>query len=64
VIHLFVQLECVRREVAWRKHQYPRLIAEHRMTVKKAAHEIEAMEAVRATLEALVGQLEGRKAAE
>ena len=47
------QIDCVRREIAMRKSVYPRWIEAGKMTGAKAAHEIEAMQAVLATLESL-----------
>jgi hypothetical protein len=48
------QLKCVRREIAMRMRVYPRWVTDRRMTQQKADYEIEAMQAVAATLEHLV----------
>lgn len=47
------QVECVQRELRYRAHVYPRLIAKGRLTPAKAKAETEAMEAVLATLQSI-----------
>jgi hypothetical protein len=47
------QIECVKREIAYRRRLYPDLVGRGAMSVNKARHEINCMEAVLATLEAL-----------
>jgi hypothetical protein len=48
------QIACVRRELALRRNVYPKFILQGRMTPDKAVDEIDAMEAVLRTLEALI----------
>jgi len=43
----------VKREIALRKRVYGRWVVEKRMSEEKAAHEIEAMEGVLATLQSV-----------
>ena len=43
-------VKCAEREVRYRKHVYPRLIKNGRITHRKAAAEIENMEAILALL--------------
>lgn len=45
------QIQCVRREIGMRERVYPSRIANGKMTAATAAHEIETMEHVLATLE-------------
>lgn len=45
------QLACAKRELALRHNVYPKWIANRRMTQDKAAHEIDCMEAIVATLQ-------------
>lgn len=45
------QVACVRREISMRERVYPRWVADHRMTQRKADEELAAMRAVLATLE-------------
>lgn len=47
------QIACVEREIAQRKHVYPRLIAAGKLTQKKADHELACMQAVLETLKGL-----------
>lgn len=49
------QLECVTREIGYRKRVYPRWVADGKMQQKKADHELKAMEAVQKTLLGLMG---------
>jgi hypothetical protein len=44
------QIECVERELRYRRHVYPRRVAAKRMTQANADREVEKMEAVLATL--------------
>lgn len=44
------QIACVKREIAMRRHVYPRWVEQQRMTQAKADAEIAAMEAVLDTL--------------
>ncbi len=48
------QLSCVRRELALRKAAYPKWVASKRMGASVAEHEINCMQAVHATLTALI----------
>lgn len=48
------QHACVQREIAMRKRVYPRWVASGKMTKPKADHEIATMEAVLATIEAVM----------
>jgi hypothetical protein len=52
-ITLVDQIRCVRREVAMRTSYYPNLIRSGRLRESQAEHELQAMEAVLATLEEL-----------
>ena len=56
VIPLAAQIQCVAREVALRKRCYPRWVAQKRLTEAQAQKEIERMEAVLHTLQALAGR--------
>lgn len=47
------QVACVQREISMRERVYPRWVADHRMTQKKADEELAAMRAVLLTLESL-----------
>jgi hypothetical protein len=47
------QIECVERELRYRRHVYPRRVAAKRMTQVSADRELERMEAVLATLKRL-----------
>lgn len=47
------QIQCVEREVRYRRHVYPRLIEKGRLTKAKAEREIEIMQSV---LDKLKGQ--------
>lgn len=47
------QIDCVRREINMRHRVYPRWVEIGRITQAHADHQIAAMEAVLATLEAL-----------
>jgi hypothetical protein len=53
MISLNQQIESVKREIALRKRVYPAWVTQKRMKQANATFEIEAMEAVLATLEAL-----------
>lgn len=46
------QIRCVEREIRMRKRVYPSWVERGRMTQAKAEEELEAMEAVLATLQA------------
>ncbi len=48
------QIKCVERELAFRRRVYARRVAEDKMTQPKAADEIACMEAVLATLKAVM----------
>jgi hypothetical protein len=54
VISLQRQLQAVRREIRLRQQAYPRLIAVHRMSPKRANEELAAMRAVEQTLLELI----------
>lgn len=56
VVPLNLQIKCVAREVAMRKNYYPKAIAKGRMKEEEAQREIERMEAVLHTLQALAGR--------
>jgi hypothetical protein len=45
------QVACIRREIRFREHVYPRRVAAGRMSQPDARREIERMKAVLATLE-------------
>jgi hypothetical protein len=47
------QIACIKRELGYREHVYPRRIAAGRMSTQDARREIERMKAVLATLEEL-----------
>jgi hypothetical protein len=49
------QIQAVEREIRLRKQLYPQRVAVRRMSAKKAAEELAAMEAVAATLRDLIG---------
>ena len=51
MIDLEHQIKCVDRELKQRARVYPRLVAKGSMTQQQAEYEVEAMKAVRATLE-------------
>lgn len=57
-IGLDEQIKCVRREIAMRKHVYPRRVEQSKMTQQAANRELETMEAVLATL--LAEEAKGR----
>ena len=57
-IPLQEQIACIRREHALRTRVYPNLVATKRMTQAWADYQIEAMQAVLATLEQLQGSHE------
>lgn len=42
------KLDCVQREIGKRKHVYPRLVSEGKLSQAKASREIAAMEAIAA----------------
>lgn len=46
------QIACVEREIAMRERVYPRWVADHKMTQKKADQELAAMRAVLETVKA------------
>lgn len=46
------QIQCIQRELSFRRRVYPRWVAEGKMTQAKADEEIAVMEAVIQTLEA------------
>ena len=48
------KLDCISREIGKRKHVYPRLVAEGKLTQTKANREIACMEAIKADLEVAV----------
>lgn len=48
------QVACVRREVSMRRRVYPRWVESGKMTQQEANRQIEAMEAVQATLQSLI----------
>lgn len=50
---LRVQIDCVEREIRYRRHVYPRLVAKGRISQAKADYEIRVMEAVVVTLKDL-----------
>ncbi len=52
-ITLHSQIECVKREIAFRERCYPRWVKEKRMSQQLADHELAAMRAVLATLQTL-----------
>ena len=52
-IPLRAQIACVRREITMRERVYPRWVDSGRMSSDLAEHELAAMRAVLATLEAL-----------
>lgn len=56
MIDIEAQVACARREVAMRKRVYPRWIESGRFSQAKADHEIAAMEAIIATLEAVAAK--------
>lgn len=45
------QIDCIERELRFRRQVYPRRVAEQKMSQQLADRQIELMEAVRATLE-------------
>ena len=45
------QIACVKRELGYRRRCYPKWVSEKRMPTEKATAELQAMEAVLATLE-------------
>lgn len=45
------QLDCIERELRFRRHVYPRRVADGKMTPAAADHQIAVMESVKATLE-------------
>ncbi|HET6886605.1 MAG TPA: hypothetical protein VFH87_01655 [Candidatus Udaeobacter sp.] len=52
-IDIYVQIDCVRRELAMRRRLYPKLIASERMNATQAEAELKAMTAVLQTLESI-----------
>jgi hypothetical protein len=55
MISLELQIKAVEREIAMRRGVYPRWVTNKKMSQEKADFEIEAMEAVLATLKNLQG---------
>ena len=47
------QIACVKREVSMRRRVYPRWVENGKMTQRESDRQLEAMEAVQATLQAL-----------
>lgn len=58
-VPLEVQIACIRREIRQRKSVYPRLVQQGRMLETTAAKELAAMQAVLATLTALLAAQQG-----
>jgi hypothetical protein len=52
-VPLSAQIAAVEREISYREWVYPRWLAEHKMTQRRADQELAAMRAVLATLRAL-----------
>jgi GH15 family glucan-1,4-alpha-glucosidase len=52
-VSLATQIESAKRELAMRRSAYPKWVQNGRLTQGKADHEIAAMQAIIATLEAL-----------
>ena len=50
-VDIYLQIECIKRELAMRRRLYPKLIASERMPLTKAEAELKTMEAVLQTLE-------------
>jgi len=50
------KLEVVERELKYRRHVYPRLVAEHKMTQHLADTQLEAMEAIAEDYRALAAK--------
>ena len=50
-VDLPAMIDEVRREIAARKHLYPRLVAEHKMSARTATRRLEIIEALLAKLE-------------
>lgn len=44
------KLDCIQREIGKRKHVYPRLVSEGKLSQSKATREIACMEAIAADL--------------
>lgn len=61
MIDIDKQIAAVRREVGMRKHVYPRWVQAGKMTAESAEHEIAAMQAAQATLEAVRDDLQAKK---
>jgi hypothetical protein len=53
MISLEDQIKCVQREIGMRERVYPRWVANGKMSPQKADHELEAMQAVLATLQSM-----------
>lgn len=54
VVPLTDQIKCAKRELALRERAYPKWVQGGRMKRETAAHEMEAMRAIVASLEALL----------
>lgn len=50
---IYLQIECVKREIAMRRRLYPKLIARDKMNATQAEAELKTMSAVLETLEAI-----------
>ena len=48
------QMQIVRREIAYRRRLYPRWVADKKLSQKEADYQIEVMECVLSTLQALL----------
>lgn len=48
------QMQIVRREIAYRRRSYPRWVADKKLSQKEADYQIEVMECVLSTLQALL----------
>jgi hypothetical protein len=48
---IYMQIDCIKRELAMRRRLYPKLIVSERMNVTMAETELKTMEAVLQTLE-------------
>lgn len=55
-VSIGTQLDCARRELAFRRRQYPYQVGAKRMTAFKASDEIAAMAAIVTTLEGVAAQ--------
>jgi hypothetical protein len=50
-IDIYMQIDCIKRELGMRRRLYPKLIERGRMEATRAEAELKTMEAVLATLE-------------